>query len=394
MQHSTSRRRYLVPSWALGLIALLAFLALVFGPLPAAHAEDAPPVDPAPVVVEPEAQVATDPIVEETLVQAPATLVAPAFVPYATSARWLLPATWDYATTPTYQAAIFPQAVLVGDPPACRWSQDDSYWIESEAEAALFASLDDDGVLVQGEDAAIYASHVFTPGPACAPVYVTPTECPSTTTLPTATEAAPRGWGDTKGGTWTPAGLQLTAGTEEAYAYLDLTGADQFLLSSTLHGLGTTFDAATATGSFGVIIHTDKANVHYDAGGTYWTTTPGVFPETSPGYYSTHDLAELLQDATIDSVAVWVNPGGSLLLQAQAYNCLMQPFGAELPTPPVVDEPAPPVTTSLALTGANDALLGGLGLGGTLLLLLGGLAVAWPHRAGIRRVALALSHRG
>lgn len=92
------------------------------------------------------------------------------FVPYAASARWLLPATWNYGTTPTYQAAIFPQDLLTTDVPACRWSQDDAYWLESEAEVALFESLDDDGVLTQGEDSAIYASHVFTAGPPCAPV--------------------------------------------------------------------------------------------------------------------------------------------------------------------------------------------------------------------------------
>jgi LPXTG-motif cell wall-anchored protein len=178
------------------------------------------------------------------------------------------------------------------------------------------------------------------------PVYVTPTECEAFTTLPLATEENPAGWGDTKGGTWTEAGLLLTAGVEEAYAYLDLFGDDQYLLSTSLNGLETVY--GSATGSFGVIIHTDKANVHYDADGLYWTTTAGVFPETHPGFYSTYDLAELIQDATIDSVAVWVNPGGSLLLQSQAYNCLIQPFGAEPVTeePPVVVDPPteePPV---------------------------------------------------
>lgn len=208
----------------------------------------------------------------------------------------------------------------------------------------------------------------------CGPTYVAPDECDTYVTLPIATAENPRGWGDTKGGTWTKNGLQLTAGAEEAYAYLDLVGADQFLLSSTLHGLDTFYDTATATGTFGVIIHTDKANVHYDADGRYWTTTAGVFPETSPGFYSTYDLAELLQDATIDSVAVWVNPGGSLLLTGQEYNCMVQPFGAEpaVVVPPV-DLSTVPVLDQLALTG--DAAPWFYWAGGVLFILLGVVGV-------------------
>lgn len=103
------------------------------------------------------------------------------FVPYQASARWLLPATWDYDTTPSYQAAIFPQDVLTGDVPACRWSQDDIYLLENPAEEALFESLDDDGVLTQGEDSAIYASHVFTAGPPCEEEV--PTYTPTCTTV-------------------------------------------------------------------------------------------------------------------------------------------------------------------------------------------------------------------
>lgn len=107
-----------------------------------------------------------------------------AFVPFGASARWLLPASWDYATTPTYQAAIFPQTVLGGPVPACRWSQDDDYWMETPEEATLFESLDDDGVLTQGEDSAIYAGHVFTAGPTCV-VEEPPTEEPPVEEPPT-----------------------------------------------------------------------------------------------------------------------------------------------------------------------------------------------------------------
>ena len=114
----------------------------------------------------------------------------PAFQAYQKTARWLLPASWDYATEPTYQEAIFPQDALTGDLPCGRWSQDDTYWIDSEADAALFASLDDDGVLTNGEDAAIYQSHTFTKGPECVVTPPTPTPAPdpSITPAPEATE--------------------------------------------------------------------------------------------------------------------------------------------------------------------------------------------------------------
>jgi hypothetical protein len=88
-----------------------------------------------------------------------------AFTPYTESDRWILPATWDPAVTPTYQAAIFPQDRLVGELPCGRWSQDDTYLIDSLEDVAIYASLGD--VLEQDEDAAIYQSHVFTYGGDC-----------------------------------------------------------------------------------------------------------------------------------------------------------------------------------------------------------------------------------
>ena len=45
MQHPTTRRRYLVPTWLLALIALAAFIALVLMPAPAHATEPPPPVD-------------------------------------------------------------------------------------------------------------------------------------------------------------------------------------------------------------------------------------------------------------------------------------------------------------------------------------------------------------
>lgn len=417
MQHTPTRRRYLVPTWALALIAIVAFLALVFGPLPAAHAEEAPPADPAPIVVdEPEA---TEPVVEESLLQAPAT-VPPAFVPYAVSARWLLPATWDYATTPTYQAAIFPQAVLVGDPPACRWSQDDQYWIENEAEAALFASLDDDGVLTQGEDSAIYASHVFTLGPACPPAEppVTNQACPTTGSVVT-TDLATWDLSQSRSQSTTvltAAGLQLdtfgAAGSPDqrkaaGYYATDFALANTGALSLTWTGttpapggqLAVDLDNNGTIDGYLVFESVYAANLWassgIQSGGFVGLPTHGGGGGPISGTIDEYLAA--YPDARVKAIGYSLGSGvtGSGVISSIVAGCIEYTFGLPaVVVPPVV----PPATTALppalALTGANDALLGGLGLGGSLLLLLGALAVAWPHRAGIRRVALALSHRG
>lgn len=162
---------------ASGAAAFLVFGAVAFSA--PAFADDTVPVDEAAItqVVE-ETPVEEAPVVESApveVVQEGVVETAPesiqqvaAFVPYAASARWLIPATWDYNTTPSYQSAIFPQLHLLTEGVPCgQWSQDDAYWIENAQEEALFLSLDDDGYLTMGEDSAIYASHVFTKGPVC-----------------------------------------------------------------------------------------------------------------------------------------------------------------------------------------------------------------------------------
>lgn len=115
----------------------------------------------------------------------------PAFVPYNESARWIIPATWPAEQTPSYQPGIFPQDRLVTELPCGRWSQDDTYLIESPAEVEIYAALGD--VLTQGEDSAIYLSHVFTYGGDCAPdpepviEQHEASECASTTSYTTRT---------------------------------------------------------------------------------------------------------------------------------------------------------------------------------------------------------------
>lgn len=173
---------------------------------PAAYADEL--TDEAPLevaaVVETEAPVEAvevetpepEPVVEVAPVEvakpAPVVETKPApFSAYRISARWIIPASWDYATTPYYTAAIFPQPA--GESIPCnQWAQDDVYLIDSVADEALYASLDDDGVLTMGEDSAIYLTHVFTKGEACVvippvvtyPVVITPA-VPTFTTAPT-----------------------------------------------------------------------------------------------------------------------------------------------------------------------------------------------------------------
>lgn len=170
---------------------LIAAAGLVIAPVAAASGAEFPENTPAaetvtevaevteaPVVpaaeeapIEPVAPVVIDEVPE--VVKVAEQIVQEAFVPYEASARWLIPASWDYNKTPSYQAAIFPQTELLTETVPCnQWSQDDKYWIDSIEDEVLFNTLNDDGVLTQGEDSAIYKSHVFTKGPKCGPVDV------------------------------------------------------------------------------------------------------------------------------------------------------------------------------------------------------------------------------
>lgn len=195
------------------------------------------------------------------------------------------------------------------------------------------------------------------------------TECAAFDVLPTATAENPHGWGDLQNGTWTKDGIQLTATADQAaFAYV---AVDNIPLSSTVNGL-TTHGTGTSVAQ---IIHTPNYNVHKEADGQYWTKSgPGLFPETSPGFYSTYDLGEMQQEVYIDEVAIWVNPGESFLVTSQDYPCVNQPFGAEVP--PTTDLPTPPVTPELAYTGSADPMVNA-GLGGMLAiaLIVGGIAL-------------------
>jgi len=235
------------------------------------------------------------------------------------------------------------------------------------------------------EQPAVTTNDPDTTAPATAEQCPVPTVCKTNTVLPVATQADPKGWGDLKNGTWTKDGIQLTAtATDEAYAYVDLAKTFKLSASGSLATVGD-----NAKGSFGVILQTpDGKNIHFDSG-SYWTVTPGIFPMTSPGFYG-GQLSDLISDPDIYEVAVWVNPGGSLLLQSQSYNCNVQPFKTAAVVTPPTDQPKPPTTVvvakpvtpaeALAFTGAHPEL--GL-VGGALLLLIGGgLFAATRRRKG------------
>jgi len=193
--------------------------------------------------------------------------------------------------------------------------------------------------------------------------------CKTQTTLPTATEVNPQGWGDLLNGTWVQGGIDLKAtSTEEAYAYVDLDAAHQFKFSD-IGDLTT-----TGTGDSAIIMQaTGGQNIHREADGQFWTIHPGLFKaSTFNGYaYSTYDpAADAISNPTITEVAVWVNPGHEFLLKSQNYNCQTQPFTHTAP-PVVVDVP------KLAETGVP--ILGGLTLA-AILVLLGFGAVALRSR--------------
>jgi len=164
----------------------------------------------------------------------------------------------------------------------------------------------------------------------------TPKVCTGSTVLPTSTNVDPLGWGDLKNAKYVDGGIQLTAtATVEAYAYVDFTAVPL----SQIGDLSTSF--SNATGSFGIILG-GEANIHYE-GGAYWTKTPNVFPSQGDGVYGAPDLNNLLSDPGINEVAVWVNPGGSLLLHSQNYGCQTQPFNF---LQPVVVAHTPAITGS------------------------------------------------
>lgn len=272
----------------LALILALAPASLAFAEDPVAEPIETPVSAPvvaeeeAPVIVTPEpdpvaAEERTAPPVEpiEEIVEE---LVTPAeFVAYEATARWLIPATWDYDTTPYYTAAIFPQPPLVGDVPCGQWSQDDVYWIDSLADEALLAALDDDGVLTQGEDSAIYKSHVFTKGPEC----VTPV-----LPAPCVVDGSWYTEGDDLAPVATPSGLLFEGGSGKAVGTrLPITG--------NLQGWGSV--SFTATGGTEQFFYRIVIDASADGGKAYQSLSfPGytTIDSSSVSYQFGETLAE------------------------------------------------------------------------------------------------------
>ena len=236
---------------SLGGVAVIA--ASVFAAVPAFADDVAPPeavTESIPVDTLPVEEV----IVELTVADESTTQsTVPSFVPHAEHSRWLLPESWDYGTTPSYQPAIFPQDELTTELPCGRWSQDDTYWIENVHEQQLFDSLNDDGILTQGEDSAIYASHVFTKGPECE--------------VPPVTCVSDGDWGsesDDTAPTQTAGGLVFTGGTGKAVGY-------GTAVSGNLQGLGEI--TVSATGDLNVFYPRIVIDSSADGGYSYDSLT-------------------------------------------------------------------------------------------------------------------------
>lgn len=104
------------------------------------------------------------------------------FTPYGDSALWLLPESWPADQTPVPGPAIYDQTRIwsgdVAEIPCERWGQLDQYWFENQSEVDLYNSLGD--VLTQGEDYAIYKSHIFVYGGVCEEPTPDPVVCSST----------------------------------------------------------------------------------------------------------------------------------------------------------------------------------------------------------------------
>lgn len=304
----------------------------------------------------------------------------PEFVPYATSARWLLPATWDRHTTPTYQAAIFPQDRLAADAvvPCDRWSQDDGYWIENAADELVWVSLGD--VLTQGEDSAIYASHVFTYGGDCPPQVE-----PVSPVVPLVKDkpcTADDHYGlpdDSDGITYIRDGLAIVA---------VLTGDRPF--AAVLPDGWVNNGNGTATYAFNPALFTAVDCPVEEPEDVVVTPLPPTFecggvvnvPTDGEGY--SYGEPTLSEDGTFVSVAVHAAEGYVLTLDGETTSdsyvwdheieaCEEVP-PTEEPTPPTETPAAPAHPTTLPNLGADSAASYGL-VGGALVAMLGGLAL-------------------
>lgn len=311
-------------------------------------------VEEAPVVEEAEVPV---PVVET---KTPAGPVGPItqpepFKPYEVSVRWIIPATWDFKKTPTYQAAIFPQArgTVI---PCNQWAQDDVYSIDDKGDEKLYLSLGD--TLEMGEDSAIYKSHTFVKGEACGPVTITvpifeptPPTCDTAGSLPFLGNPAAQN----------PNGYEFPGQGFRVYVSPAFTGAGTYTL--TIQKIGAGFDAAFPYGTK-VTGETKQTLTVLPATGVTQSTDPEgacyVAPPVEPP-------VEEEPPATEEPPVVEEQP----------------PVVTETETVALVTEqraaPAQPVADELAYTGTDEAAATrslALGLSGALALVLGvGLAL-------------------
>lgn len=216
-----------------------------------------------------------------------------------------------------------------------------------------------------------------------APPVITPTECESTSTLPTSTNLNQRGW-VLKPGTaeYVEGGVKLTSINWDGGK---VTLATNFPLSE-VGSVAIDYTQGPGSGSVALLFNTSDGNqIHYEpfVGYTHpwFADEVGVFPLGGGGQgsdWSAPDLSTLVSNPTITSVVIGVWGGDSdvVTVHSATFHCATQPFDFEkavVVVPPV--KVVPPVTETLAYTGGNVAT--GLIPWGAALLLLGagGLAL-------------------
>lgn len=111
--------------------------------------------------------------------------------PSSITVRWAMPTPeGGWTAEPTADTATWPQA-LASDADCGGWWQEDDYDTSTPEKAAATAALDDDGVLLRGEDDALTLAWRFVQQPACPEPEPEPEPEPSPSPEPTTPAPAP-----------------------------------------------------------------------------------------------------------------------------------------------------------------------------------------------------------
>jgi len=139
---------------------------------PAPVAEETPTPTPSKSEA-PKVKESPAPVVVETPTPTPTPSKTSAFDPRIEKVRWLVPESVGNPKGKSINASFFPQPRLMGALQCGRWSQDDTYGINSKADDDVFKSLGNTLEWLNGkpEDNKIYKSHTFTYGGDCPPTF-------------------------------------------------------------------------------------------------------------------------------------------------------------------------------------------------------------------------------